>query len=111
MNTVYENILADRKREGRKGPQKETPGEGKVFLRVPHYRLVEIDEAEINNLVSVIKSSRADTCEETIINAFFKLAKTRTLHSRSNLLNDREVAELWESFKEVSTCLLRTGGM
>jgi len=107
--TLHEEILANRKKEGRKGPSGEVPGEGKIFLRVPHYRLVEIDESEMVDLVNTIKNSGGDTNEEIITQTFFRLEKKQTFSSITNKLDDREVIERWNQFKETSTCLLKPG--
>ena len=107
---VNEVLIASLRKDYRKGPQGETPREGKVFLRVPHYRLLEIDESEMNNLVRVIKNSGADTCEDTIVNVFLRFLK-KQMKGSSLILQDREVMDLWEQFKDVSSCLLRREGM
>ena len=107
----YAEYFESKKNEERKGPNGEVPGKGKIFLRVPHYRLVEIDESEMDDFITVIKNGGGGTCEDIIINTFFKHTKKIAADSMTNRLSDKEVKELWEQFKELSTCLLRMGGM
>ena len=107
--TLYEQIQEREKQEKRKGPNGEVPSEGKVFLRIPHYRLVEIDESELDDVINIIKNNGDETYKEFVIQTFFRLMKKQTFSSETNRLNDREVLERWKQFKETSTCLLKPG--
>lgn len=89
----------------------EKSNKGKALLQVAHYRMVEIERSEIEDLVNVIKNSGADTCESSIINTFFRLTKKRLGEGMGRCLDDREVMDLWKQFKETLSCLSRKGDM
>jgi hypothetical protein len=91
--------------------KKEKAPEGKALLQVAHYRMMEIDKAEIDGLADTIRRSGADTCEDAIVQAFFEITKKRILQGRSRRLDDSEVMALWGEFKESISCLFQKEGL
>jgi hypothetical protein len=64
-------------------PKKKKPARGKAFLQVAHYRMMEIDKSEMDDLVNAM-----DISEYTITRAFFRLTKERLYNGTSRCLDD-----------------------